>query len=43
MKTQDYLDKKLRLLYVKLALQVVGVTAEAAIAIALWVWLRGGL
>jgi hypothetical protein len=42
-KTNDYLDKKLRLLYVKLALQVVGVAAEAAIAIALWVWLRGGI
>lgn len=43
MKTENYLDKKLRVLYIKLALQVVGVTAEAAIAIALWVWLRGGI
>ena len=43
MKTETYLDKKLRLLYIKLALQVIGVTAEAAVAIALWVWLRGAL
>jgi hypothetical protein len=42
-KTETYLEKKLRLLYIKLALQVIGVTAEAAIAIALWVWLRGGI
>jgi len=43
MKTEDYLDRKLRLPYIKLTFQVLGVTAEAAIAIALWVWLRGGI
>lgn len=43
MRTEDYLDKKLRLLYIRVGIQVLGVTAEAAIAIALWVWLRGGL
>jgi hypothetical protein len=42
-RTEDYLKKKLRILYVKAAFQLLGVTAEAAIAIAAWVWLRGGL
>jgi hypothetical protein len=40
---KDYMETKLRLLYIRVGLQVLGVIAEAAIAIALWVWLRGGI
>lgn len=43
MKTEEYFEEKLRLIRVKMGIQVAGVLAEAAIAIALWVWLRGGL